>query len=269
MWWFNSRLLHCFGILEKIPEIVQVRFIHPRHSCLFLFISSPFFRVVRYEDLSLDIYNQSKNLFDFFRLSYHPNVEKFLSTHTTETIGGVSSTFRNSKTAPFHWRQDLIWEEVSFIQSVCKKPLQLWGYQSAKGRKHLRTFNPINESFSFPPTWLFVVIVFNQLVFYHNHSSSALPYFIYIDTVPCYFIEIAFYIVFYCDIIDKVYPLLLFSSKHRNRIIQLFPDLFSKVFQHLSYSQLFWSVFSPCNRCKKRLKMKSTTKKKIVWLSYE
>ncbi|XP_068229912.1 carbohydrate sulfotransferase 4-like isoform X2 [Palaemon carinicauda] len=101
------------------------------------------FRVVRYEDLSFDAYNMTKELFDFFHLNYHPRVQEFLDTHTKEKIGGVSSTFRNSKTAPVHWQQDLTWQEVDTMQRVCSKALRLWGYEIAKDENHLRTFKPV------------------------------------------------------------------------------------------------------------------------------
>ncbi|XP_069975671.1 carbohydrate sulfotransferase 5-like [Penaeus vannamei] len=107
------------------------------------------FRAVRYEDLSFDAYNMTKELFDFFHLSYHPRVQSFLDTHTKQTIGGVSSTFRDSKTAPIHWKTDLEWAEVERIQKACHKALKLWGYNVAKNEDHLRAFMPVGR-FKFP-----------------------------------------------------------------------------------------------------------------------
>ncbi|KAK7072026.1 Sulfotransferase, partial [Halocaridina rubra] len=101
------------------------------------------FRVVRYEDLSFNAYNMTKELFEFFHLRYHPKVQSFLDTHTKTKIGGDSSTFRDSKTAPVHWQQDLTWEEVDKMQKVCGKALKLWGYARANDEKHLRTFKPV------------------------------------------------------------------------------------------------------------------------------
>ena len=106
-------------------------------------IYTSIFRVVRYEDLSFNAYNMTRELFDFFHLNYHPRVQAFLDTHTKESIGGVSSTFRNSKTAPVHWKQDLSWEDVDKIQRVCGKALKLWNYEIATDEDHLRAFNPI------------------------------------------------------------------------------------------------------------------------------
>ncbi|GLH08875.1 Uncharacterized protein GBIM_14026 [Gryllus bimaculatus] len=51
----------------------------------------------------------------------YPNrfsVQQFLDTHTKVDVGGVSSTYRNSKSAPFHWRQDLSHQEVRNIQRI-------------------------------------------------------------------------------------------------------------------------------------------------------
>lgn len=119
-----------------------------RNLHFFLIISFDF-RAVRYEDLSFDAYNMTKELFDFFHLSYHPRVQSFLDTHTKQTIGGVSSTFRDSKTAPIHWKTDLEWAEVERIQKACHKALKLWGYNVAKNEDHLRAFMPVGR-FKFP-----------------------------------------------------------------------------------------------------------------------
>lgn len=68
--------------------------------------------MIRYEDLSFNAYNLTRELFDFFRLSYVGPVEEFLKSHTKRTKGDVSSTFRDSKVAPVHWKVDLTFEEV-------------------------------------------------------------------------------------------------------------------------------------------------------------
>lgn len=55
----------------------------------------------------------SQELLQFYGLPFDPLVEEFLDTHTKVNIGGVSSTFRDSKSAPFHWVQDLTADDVS------------------------------------------------------------------------------------------------------------------------------------------------------------
>lgn len=78
------------------------------HTFFFLL----FHRVIRYEDLSLNPYKMTKEILKFYGLPFDPSVESFLDTHTKLDIGGVSSTFRDSKSAPFHWTKDLTFEEV-------------------------------------------------------------------------------------------------------------------------------------------------------------
>ncbi|XP_034185620.1 carbohydrate sulfotransferase 4 isoform X2 [Osmia lignaria lignaria] len=101
------------------------------------------FRVVRYEDLSVDPYKHVKELYNFYGLDFHINVKKFLDTHTKNDVGGVSSTFRNSKVAPFHWRTDLDFEEVDEIQRVCAAAMRLWGYVMASNSSHQKEFDPL------------------------------------------------------------------------------------------------------------------------------
>ena len=63
-------------------------------------------------------YNNTREIFQFFGFTFHKRVEEFLDTHTKTNIGGVSSTFRDSKTAPFKWREKLKRSEVLEIQVV-------------------------------------------------------------------------------------------------------------------------------------------------------
>ncbi|XP_063234376.1 carbohydrate sulfotransferase 5 [Bacillus rossius redtenbacheri] len=103
------------------------------------------FKAVRYEDLSVEPYRGVKELFQFFGLDFHPSVQAFLDTHTKVNVGGVSSTYRNSKSAPFHWRQDLTHREVRAIQRVCRPAMGYWGYRRAVNSSHQREFDPLGE----------------------------------------------------------------------------------------------------------------------------
>lgn len=71
-------------------------------------------RTVRYEDLSLSPSEMTQDILQFYGLPFDPAVEEFLDTHTKVNIGGVSSTYRDSRSAPFHWMQDLKPEEVVY-----------------------------------------------------------------------------------------------------------------------------------------------------------
>ncbi|KAF5275889.1 hypothetical protein FQR65_LT04128 [Abscondita terminalis] len=101
------------------------------------------FRVMRYEDMSVDPYKHVQELFDFFQLYFHSSVKAFLDSHTKLNSGGPSSTFRNSKCAPFHWRTDLNFSEVQYIEENCDQAMKLWGYVKAFNETNLREFNPV------------------------------------------------------------------------------------------------------------------------------
>ncbi|XP_046471357.1 carbohydrate sulfotransferase 5-like isoform X1 [Neodiprion pinetum] len=103
------------------------------------------FRVIRYEDLAVEPYKHVEELFKFYGLDFHPSVKRFLDTHTKNDVGGVSSTYRNSKAAPFHWRADLEFEEVEEIQRNCVVAMKHWGYVHAINASHQREFNPITD----------------------------------------------------------------------------------------------------------------------------
>ncbi|XP_057654181.1 carbohydrate sulfotransferase 4-like [Diorhabda carinulata] len=103
------------------------------------------FRVLRYEDLSLNPSVIIRDLFDFLGLYFHKDVEKFLNTHTKFDIGGVSSTFRDSKSAPFHWKADLDYTEIQNIEEACEEAMKLWGYVRAKNVTDMKEFNPLTS----------------------------------------------------------------------------------------------------------------------------
>ncbi|XP_012288506.1 carbohydrate sulfotransferase 4 isoform X2 [Orussus abietinus] len=103
------------------------------------------FRILRYEDLSLEPYWHVQNLYEFYGLEFHENVKRFLDTHTKSDAGGVSSTFRNSKATPFHWRNDLGFKEVDEIQRKCTTAMKYWGYVPAMNASHQKVFDPLTE----------------------------------------------------------------------------------------------------------------------------
>uniref|UniRef100_A0A182MNT2 Sulfotransferase domain-containing protein n=1 Tax=Anopheles culicifacies TaxID=139723 RepID=A0A182MNT2_9DIPT len=103
------------------------------------------FRVVRYEDLSLNPYKMTKEILQFYGLPYNVEVEAFLDTHTKQDIGGVSSTYRDSKSTPFHWMKKLPFYEVKTIQDSCRGAMKSWGYRIATSERELEggNFNPL------------------------------------------------------------------------------------------------------------------------------
>jgi hypothetical protein len=104
---------------------------------------------VRYEDLSVEPHQGVQELFQFFGLDFHPKTQLFLDKHTKVNAGGGHSTYRNSKTAPFHWRQELTHSEVRAIQRAWAPAMHYWGYRRAANSSHQKDFNPVGE-FSLP-----------------------------------------------------------------------------------------------------------------------
>jgi hypothetical protein len=101
-------------------------------------------RAVRYEDLSLSPYDVTQEILQFYGLAFDERVSEFLDTHTKANVGGVSSTFRDSKSAPFHWAKELPYNEVKYIQDSCKEAMKLWGYKDASNASELlMNFNPL------------------------------------------------------------------------------------------------------------------------------
>lgn len=101
------------------------------------------YKVFRYEDFSMNPQENTKEVFKFFGLTVHSTVTAFLASHTKANKGGVSSTFRDSKTAPFKWREKLTMDEVRRIQAPCREAMDLWGYARVEEESKLKTFSPV------------------------------------------------------------------------------------------------------------------------------
>lgn len=69
----------------------------------------------------------------------------FIDSHTKTNAGGVSSTFRDSKSAPFHWRSDLEYSEVLRIEEDCQEAMKLWGYLKVTNASMIKDFNPLTS----------------------------------------------------------------------------------------------------------------------------
>lgn len=93
----------------------------------------------------MDPYKYTEDIFKFYGLKLHPKVVEFLDSHTKQNVGGVSSTFRDSKSTPFHWRLDLNYSEVQYIEENCDEAMKLWGYVRAENEVHLREFQPVTN----------------------------------------------------------------------------------------------------------------------------
>ncbi|KAG8234041.1 hypothetical protein J437_LFUL014128 [Ladona fulva] len=131
----------CKDLVDDYWAAVELRKLYPDR-----------FLVLRYEDLSLNPSTVTQSLFEFLGLAQgigvpveenkdetllHPAIIHFLETHTKADQGGVSSTHRDSRTAPFRWRKELSPIEINSIQSSCREALHLWGYKEMSIKKVL------------------------------------------------------------------------------------------------------------------------------------
>lgn len=87
------------------------------------------FAVLRYEDLSMDLFNITEKILKFYELPFHDDVKKFLASHTRANKKGAISIFQDSEMAPFRWIREMRISEVQSIQSECGEAMSLWGYE--------------------------------------------------------------------------------------------------------------------------------------------
>lgn len=94
------------------------------------------FLIIRYEELSLKPKDVSEKIFNFVGLQFHNSTRNFLKEHTqlgdsttSHKNLGAYTTFRDSQSTPFHWRDSFSFEITKQIQRSCKKTLDVMGYK--------------------------------------------------------------------------------------------------------------------------------------------
>ena len=111
--------------------------------------------LIRYEDLSIDPFGTSDDLFKFLDLSPNKATEKFIKKHTQASrnltlsersnkidnnlrpekltqdkaiLYGPYGTFRNSRSTVFSWKKNMKSKDILHVQHVCRKPMKMLGY---------------------------------------------------------------------------------------------------------------------------------------------
>ena len=118
-----------------------------------------FFSMIRYEDFTADVFARSKALLKFLGLPFHPEFSTFLATHTN-TQPRIApqwtnksenstwfSTFRDVKKAPYHWKQELSFNEIRKIQKECQTTMELFGYRRYEQRTDLGSDSILRRNF--------------------------------------------------------------------------------------------------------------------------
>lgn len=105
--------------------------------------------MIRYEEFAMDIWNKSKELFDFMGVEMTKESHEFLITHTNEKLfkdtPKVWNTFRDPKKAPFHWKERLTAQDVFDVQKACQKAMSLWGYRMLQDKNKLLDLDPLEK----------------------------------------------------------------------------------------------------------------------------
>ena len=126
--------------------------------------------------MALSVLDYSEVILQFLGLGVNRRVARFLASHTNSDIGGVASTYRNSKRwnifhvyklyaidlllfefgifqmfqyilfyfrTPFRWMKQLPFNEVDSIQNTCSNALRLWGYNVAEDDEEYKHLKPL------------------------------------------------------------------------------------------------------------------------------
>ena len=109
-------------------------FYHSDPTAKFFFYFS---RAIRYEDFCKDTENNTRTVLQFLKFKMDSKVLAFVKLHSKYNIGGVSSTYRISKTAPYHWINELNFSEIQKIQEKCNLAMKLWGYRKINTSEQL------------------------------------------------------------------------------------------------------------------------------------
>ena len=132
--------------------------------------------LVRYEDLSLDPYNQMDGILKFLNLPLTPQIDKVIAA-TTKTRRNDSlaifpsalevkeaarlsknpySTTRVSRLTAFAWKKEISVSELEEVQNVCTDAMDVFGYNKIKdvaNEKNNEAFLPIKPRSELLKLW--------------------------------------------------------------------------------------------------------------------
>jgi len=111
-------------------------------------------KLVRYEDLSMDPEDISRDMLDFLDLPFTEGIAEYIETHTSkEKLRLVKNkrtkkiqqkknpygTARNSSATAFAWRDKLSFEKTRRIQKVCQDPMAKLGYKLMETEEDMKS----------------------------------------------------------------------------------------------------------------------------------
>ncbi|XP_066969768.1 carbohydrate sulfotransferase 1-like [Macrobrachium rosenbergii] len=99
------------------------------------------FMIVRYEDLALNPYRVTREIFEFLNLPLVTELAVYIEEHTTKqgqrtesgdsyTYAALFSTYRNSTATATSWRQSMAFGKVKEVQGHCRSAMSFYGYRT-------------------------------------------------------------------------------------------------------------------------------------------
>lgn len=95
------------------------------------------FYVLRYEDMSLNPVNKTRELLSHLTLDFDPHMEEFLASHTTKNYDKPWSTSRESKTRVTYWASKLKADKLKEVQEACGPVMAKFGYLTINSTKNV------------------------------------------------------------------------------------------------------------------------------------
>ncbi|KAK8747518.1 hypothetical protein OTU49_016430 [Cherax quadricarinatus] len=93
--------------------------------------------ILRYEDMSLNPVNKTRELLDYTGLDFDAKMEEFLDSHTTKNLDKPWSTSRESKTRVTYWVSKLSSIKLKAVQGACDHVMKRFGYLPISSNKNI------------------------------------------------------------------------------------------------------------------------------------
>ncbi|XP_071521018.1 carbohydrate sulfotransferase 4-like isoform X3 [Panulirus ornatus] len=93
--------------------------------------------ILRYEDMSLNPVNKTRELLDYLGFDFDPKMEEFLASHTTTNIDKPWSTSRESKKRVTYWASKLSSDKLQAVQTACDGVMKRFGYLPVTSTKNI------------------------------------------------------------------------------------------------------------------------------------
>ncbi|XP_070550881.1 carbohydrate sulfotransferase 3-like isoform X2 [Ptychodera flava] len=101
------------------------------------------YKIIRYEDIAMDPFGLVQEMYNYSGLVSSEDVSKWITVNTQSKKNGVSnmSTRKNSSEVVQSWRNKLLFEDVTIIQSFCAELMSLMNYTMLMTENQMKDMN--------------------------------------------------------------------------------------------------------------------------------